>query len=421
MNSHLYKLEKEAFVSHLSGGSKYEVIFITTVSALFFWSHGIFVYVFKRIYSNLKKSELSQIFHFISHFVLVEGSILLAFTLTEYSGILIALHLLLCVLCFGINYLVSGEIPFQSSAFTSSDSLALLNVARKPHISAYRANMMISTLIAILAVDFHVFPRRFAKTETFGYSLMDVGVGAFIVSHALVSPLTKSFSSEVHANGPKSFAATFSKMFFNVAPMLLLGSIRFLMVKSVEYQEHVSEYGAHWNFFFTLGTVALFSTFFTPRPPFLPGILSFVIISSYQIWLSFGGLEDFILNAPRVDFFSANKEGIHSSIGYFALYLAGVELGYHINSNRSAEKWRELIVYLASLSSALFFIVILLEMFGISSSRRMVNIAYYMLILSINIAGILAYLIATALLPQPSEGLLFAAINMNQLFAFLVV
>lgn len=41
----------------------------------------------------------------------------------------------------------------------------------------------------------------------------------------------------------------------SVIPLIVLGCARLVATWGVEYQEHVSEYGVHWNFFFTLAIV----------------------------------------------------------------------------------------------------------------------------------------------------------------------
>jgi hypothetical protein len=52
-------------------------------------------------------------------------------------------------------------------------------------INSFRALLFIITSVCILAVDFKIFPRKHAKTSEFGFSLMDVGVGYFILCHSM--------------------------------------------------------------------------------------------------------------------------------------------------------------------------------------------------------------------------------------------
>lgn len=105
-------------------------------------------------------------------------------------------------------------------------------------ISLYRVCMMIVTCLCILAVDFRIFPRRYAKTETFGTGLMDLGVGSFVVANALVSRQARNISS-----------VNLMTALRNTSPLIALGFGRLVSTAGVDYQVHVGEYGVHWNFF----------------------------------------------------------------------------------------------------------------------------------------------------------------------------
>lgn len=112
-------------------------------------------------------------------------------------------------------------------------------------LTDFRAALQQVTVLAILAVDFHVFPRRLAKTETAGFSMMDAGVGLFA--------LNSGITAGVHDAG----AAGLRHALRTVATTALLGAARLAAVKLSGYPEHAREYGTHWNFFFTLAAVGL--------------------------------------------------------------------------------------------------------------------------------------------------------------------
>jgi hypothetical protein len=108
--------------------------------------------------------------------------------------------------------------------------------------STFRTMVYMVTSISILAVDFQIYPRSNAKTETYGVSIMDLGVGAYVIGHALKS-VQKSTNEE--------FIRTAKQSSF----LILMGIGRLISVKSTNYVEHITEYGIHWNFFFTLAIV----------------------------------------------------------------------------------------------------------------------------------------------------------------------
>ena len=126
---------------------------------------------------------------------------------------------------------------------------------RLPFVTLGRTYVNLFTAIAILAVDFHIYPRRLAKAETYGTGLMDIGVGCFLLAHGTTAPEARHLEYFKSVPTLKTYVRSVSVTLRAVLPLFVLGLLRFLTVKSTDYQEHVSEYGVHWNFFFTIAVV----------------------------------------------------------------------------------------------------------------------------------------------------------------------
>jgi phosphatidylinositol glycan class W len=265
----------------------------------------------------------------------------------------------------------------------------------KPFITNYRGAMMVITCIAILAVDFRVFPRRFAKVENWGTSLMDMGVGSFVFTAGVVSVR----SSLKHSSGrrpplPQRLVASIR----HSVPLLVLGTIRLVSVKGLDYAEHVTEYGVHWNFFYTLGFlppfVALFQSAFDLVPSY--AVLSCMLAAVYEIALDWTSLGSYILIAPRTDLLSENREGVFSFIGYLAIFLAGQSLGSIALPRQPPQPKNASISYLlrhtmlgklaiASIVwTALFYFSTSYYGLRLSVSRRIANLPYFLWVSAFN-------------------------------------
>ncbi|OJA17265.1 hypothetical protein AZE42_03028 [Rhizopogon vesiculosus] len=417
MNSE-YKASKEAFVSGMTGSTVFHVNMISSVALSSIALHSA-------LRSRVRAFGLT---YFLAEFMILVLPPLLSMTsFAEAPGALSLLLLAPMLVLLLLPPLERGTpLPAESrDELASSDGRSRAETPSKhlfqslrplPALTTYRAHMMLMTILSILAVDFPVFPRALAKCETYGVSLMDLGVGSFVFSQGVVSaiPIIKDISYLQAPTIPKLKLVS-----RRMIPIIALGIIRVVFVKGTEYPEHVTEYGVHWNFFLTLALLPIIEVILHPVILHIPvALLGLWIGVMHQFALSSGGLKDVLLNAPRSNIIFANKEGLLSILGYVSIHIMGLSLGtiilppspsffrkqqqlfldgpssYQPNKlDPSAPRQNAKIVIELLSYSVVWWMLSAFTQLGMDVSRRMANISYVLWITAYNTSFILGYIL----------------------------
>ncbi|OBZ76469.1 Carboxypeptidase S1 [Grifola frondosa] len=293
-----YKTSKEAFVSGMTGSS---IGHINLVSLVALSSVALHSALRTRLPSN-------KSIHFPTEVAILVSPLLLSVTLFANAPVLLSLLILIPT---GLLLL----IPARETGTFLPSSLSPSRASSQER-DGTRENGDAKTLL--ISPSFRV---RWRSAR----ALMDLGVGSFVFSQGIVSaiPLIKD-PSYLTAPFPQKVGTVIRKC----APVLLLGLLRTVSVKGTEYPEHVTEYGTHWNFFITLALIPILQVLLHPFMLKIPiSLLGVLVALSHQAALSWGGLMNFVFNAPRTGPISSNKEGLVSLTGYLAIHLLGLSTG----------------------------------------------------------------------------------------------
>ncbi|GIY09443.1 phosphatidylinositol-glycan biosynthesis class W protein [Caerostris extrusa] len=289
----------------------------------------------------------------------------------------------------------------------------------KDFVTGYRGHLLLATAISILAVDFNFYPDRFAKTETYGWSIMDAGVGSFIILQGLCSSHGKNFVGN----------HSLKKVFMSSVPIFMVGIIRLVTTTAVGYHKVVPEYGVHWNFFFTFALTKMicYSALCITKLP--SGLLALITISIHQLLLSKYGMAALIISDIRTNLFEANKEGICSLMGFITLYFWGVQLGQVVwkqGHKISDYIWQFLKMCLIGIVAwkCMYFLNEAVQ----PASRRMANLTYCVWMVALTTLQLALHLLQEIIITVLSkilknnyyESLLWKSLNSNALFYFLL-
>ncbi|KJH51424.1 GWT1 protein [Dictyocaulus viviparus] len=272
--------------------------------------------------------------------------------------------LLLFIIC---EYFISLDRPAAKVVLNT-----IIDENHQPtmFLTYFRSYLLVFVAVAILAVDFQIFPRRFSKTEKYGHSLMDVGVAGFVFA-AAVSKRLKALNL---SNG-EIVLRKYGLLRSSYVVLPLAGLLRTFMLTFMNYPHNVTEYGVHWNFFYTLSLVKIIYNSLPRRFPLLWALVFGILQQSMLM----SGYEEWILNGEnrRDTWFSANAEGLCSLMGYIMIfYISDAVAKFICKTGIRVKSWIECCWHLYFFSLVFYGLQLGTEWTLGQPSRRVANIPY---------------------------------------------
>lgn len=157
---------------------------------------------------------------------------------------------------------------------------------------------------------------------------MDAGVGSIVFCSAFVQGMKAAAG---HHDGTEKENGTTARRgkkghdVYRLLALALLGLGRPIVTSMIGYQNHVGEYGVHWNFFLTLLVIRLI-IIVVPKS-WDSFWLGAVMLCIHQLVLSGLGINEYVNDEPHsrlgTNVISQNKEGLVSLVGYLCLHWLG--------------------------------------------------------------------------------------------------
>ncbi|KAM0677677.1 Glucosaminyl phosphatidylinositol (GlcN-PI) nositol acylation protein [Binucleata daphniae] len=161
-------------------------------------------------------------------------------------------------------------------------------------------------MICIFACDFSVFPEQHHKSDFYRNTLMDVGIGAFLFNNGCFYNLNTRNNA------------------IRILSLFLLGFVRLLTLRLLNYSYNLAEYGRDLNFYFVLGSVYFLFPFIDSKHNFK---FAFILSIFWEYLLRIYEFDLWIFSEYRKNWFNMNKEGIFAILPSLIIFMYANCLG----------------------------------------------------------------------------------------------